>query len=41
MLSDNNAIATVGVKNLEKSKDFYERTGFQPRTLPKSARPTS
>src|SRR4051794_23079310 len=26
MLSDNNAIATVGVKNLEKSKEFYERT---------------
>jgi catechol 2,3-dioxygenase-like lactoylglutathione lyase family enzyme len=26
MLSDNNAIATVAVKNLEKSKDFYERT---------------
>jgi hypothetical protein len=25
MLSDNNAIATVGVKNLEKSKEFYER----------------
>ena len=26
MLSDNNAIATVAVKNLEKSKEFYERT---------------
>ena len=26
MLSENNAIATVGVKNLEKSKEFYERT---------------
>ncbi len=26
MLSGNNAIATVGVKNLEKSKEFYERT---------------
>jgi len=26
MLSDNNAIATVGVKNLERSKEFYERT---------------
>jgi len=26
MLSDTNAIATVGVKNLEKSKEFYERT---------------
>jgi len=26
MLSDNNAIATVGVKNLDKSKEFYERT---------------
>jgi catechol 2,3-dioxygenase-like lactoylglutathione lyase family enzyme len=26
MLSDNNAIATVGVKNLQKSKEFYERT---------------
>src|SRR5580765_645094 len=26
MLSDNNAIATVAVKNLEESKKFYERT---------------
>jgi catechol 2,3-dioxygenase-like lactoylglutathione lyase family enzyme len=26
MLSDNNAIATVGVKDLERSKAFYERT---------------
>lgn len=26
MLSDNTAIATVGVKNLEKAKEFYERT---------------
>jgi catechol 2,3-dioxygenase-like lactoylglutathione lyase family enzyme len=26
MLGDNNAIATIGVKNLEKSKEFYERT---------------
>ena len=26
MLSDNNAIATVAVKNLEESKNFYERT---------------
>ena len=26
MLSDTNAIATIGVKNLEKSKEFYERT---------------
>jgi hypothetical protein len=26
MLSDNNAVATVGVKNLETSKEFYERT---------------
>jgi catechol 2,3-dioxygenase-like lactoylglutathione lyase family enzyme len=26
MLSDNNAIATVAVKNLERSKEFYERT---------------
>jgi len=26
MLSDNNAIATVGVKNLEQAKEFYERT---------------
>ncbi len=26
MLSDNNAIATVSVKHLEKSKEFYERT---------------
>jgi catechol 2,3-dioxygenase-like lactoylglutathione lyase family enzyme len=26
MLSDNNAIATVAVKNLEKAKEFYERT---------------
>src|SRR5262245_26679568 len=26
MLSDNNAIGTVGVQNLEKSKEFYERT---------------
>ena len=26
MLSDNNAIATIAVTNLEKSKEFYERT---------------
>jgi len=26
MLSDNNAIATIGVTNLEESKEFYERT---------------
>jgi len=26
MLSDNNAIATVAVRNLEKSREFYERT---------------
>ena len=26
MLSDNSAIATVGVKDLERSKAFYERT---------------
>ena len=26
MLSDTNAIPTVGVKDLEKSKEFYERT---------------
>jgi catechol 2,3-dioxygenase-like lactoylglutathione lyase family enzyme len=26
MLSDNNAIATISVKNLEKAKEFYERT---------------
>ena len=26
MLSDNNAIATVGVKDLGKAKEFYERT---------------
>jgi len=26
MLSDNNAIATVGVRDLEKSREFYERT---------------
>ena len=26
MLSDTNAIATIGAKNLEKSKEFYERT---------------
>ena len=26
MLSDNNAIATVAVKDLEKAKEFYERT---------------
>jgi catechol 2,3-dioxygenase-like lactoylglutathione lyase family enzyme len=26
MLSDNDAIATVGVKDLAKSKEFYERT---------------
>jgi catechol 2,3-dioxygenase-like lactoylglutathione lyase family enzyme len=26
MLSDNNAIATIGVKNLEQSREFYERT---------------
>jgi catechol 2,3-dioxygenase-like lactoylglutathione lyase family enzyme len=25
MLSDNDAVATVGVKDLEKSKEFYER----------------
>ena len=26
MLSDNDAIATVGVKNLEEAREFYERT---------------
>jgi catechol 2,3-dioxygenase-like lactoylglutathione lyase family enzyme len=26
MLGDNSAIATVGVRNLEQSKEFYERT---------------
>jgi catechol 2,3-dioxygenase-like lactoylglutathione lyase family enzyme len=26
MLGDNNAIATVGVKNLQTSREFYERT---------------
>jgi catechol 2,3-dioxygenase-like lactoylglutathione lyase family enzyme len=26
MLSDNNAVATVAVKNLQTSKEFYERT---------------